>query len=168
MNLRVLFWLLFAATTVLGLMLAFWAKPQVVFWTDGLMPYDFYLTGYSLETARAIAESITTGGTDAYLSKLIRTDFVYMVLLTSVLIISTIHLTGERKVLRYFGIFFSLTYLVLDIAENVTVMKILNTVPEKLSDALLIRANCLTVSKYSAGGAVLLLLAFALLRYRKN
>ena len=71
------FWLLFAATLSVYIVIVGWAIPMIAAEADGLTPFDMRPYGYSFDEARAFLSALTPRGVEIYLGPQQRLDTFY-------------------------------------------------------------------------------------------
>ncbi len=81
----VAFWILFAITAALYIVMIAWSLPEVSKAAGGLAPFDIRPHGYSLEEAKAFVAALSPDGKAFYLDVQERLDLFYPALLSATL-----------------------------------------------------------------------------------
>ena len=116
-------WGLPALTVLVGAVLSYWALPQVQAAAGGLEPFDLRWSGYDLTAARAFLTALSAAGRALYLGPVRLIDTAFPILLTLTLCLP---LRGRPPV----WFLPALACGLLDLAENMTVARLLQIGPE--------------------------------------
>jgi len=167
------YWVLVAATvTVYGFMI-FWAGPNIADMSGGGTPFDLHMFGYSHAEAQEFLAALTPGGAAFYLGPAMWLDTFFPAMFAVVLGAGCWILLDHRPlVMRIGAALLAGCYALFDYLENAAVVRMLNSVPEDLSVALVDTASRWTELKFffvDAAITVLVVLVIArLLERRKN
>lgn len=138
---RGLFWLVFAATLGVYLVMLLWTLPAITAAAGGLVPFDLRPTGYSFDEARAFLAALTPEGTALYRTVQQRLDIAYPALLAATLVMAILLLApaGLGR-WRWFLAATALPGMVFDYLENAAVARMLDggaaaLTPEHAADA---------------------------------
>lgn len=153
------FWISFAASTLVYLVMVGWSLPRISAAAGGLAPFDMRPMGYGLADARAFLSALSEEGRDFYLSVQHRLDLAYPPLLALTLCLGLWIMAPLRgSMLLLVLIAMPLLAMIADLAENRLVAQMLGTPPQELSEDLVAMASTATVLK-----SVLTIIAMTLL-----
>lgn len=120
------FWLLFALTLAIYLVMVGWSLPKIAADAGGLVAFDLRPAGYSHEEARAFLTMLSAEGTDFYLDVQHRLDLAYPALLAATLFFAVLLLTPARwGWLRWLLALVAVPAAVFDYLENGAVASML-------------------------------------------
>lgn len=167
---RILFWILVAAMSTLYGAMLFWSLPELARLSGGLAIFDLRLSGYSLETARAILTALGYEGQDFYLNIQQRLDTPYPALLGGVLGMAHYRLYPRLWATGFSAVAIAGTCF--DYLENAAVAGMLRVGPEALDAAMVATASRWTQLKSSADAIAVLAVLVGLIwagwrRWRK-
>lgn len=142
------FWIFFAASGAVYLLMLFWSIPTISAAAGGLAPFDMRPIGYSVEEARAFLSALSEDGRQFYLSVQLRLDLIYPALLGLMLI------TGYQRVFpapwsTVFSVV-ALTMVSADYLENYMVATMLREGAASSELNMVSLASLFTVSKFLA------------------
>lgn len=162
-----IYWLLFAITTLIYLVMIFWSLPKLSEFSGGDLAFDLRPGGYSFEEAKTFIGALGSNGIDFYIEVQQRLDTVYPALLAIVLVGALLGLNfkGWGWVFSVFAIAGS----VFDYLENAAVRVMLQVGPDGLTAEMAEQASGWTllksISTTIAMGGLLILVLIALFRY---
>jgi len=166
---RGLFWLVFAATLGVYLVMLVWTLPAITAAAGGLVPFDLRPTGYTADEARAFLAALTPEGAALYRNVQQRLDIAYPALLAATLVMAILLLSpaGLGR-WRWLLAATALPGMVFDYLENASVAAMLDGGAAALTPELAAAASRWTVLKSAfsalAFTVLLVLLALWLLR----
>lgn len=148
-NARKLFWLLVLATTLVYGAMIFWAGPIISNSSDGGMPFDLRMFGYSHSEAQAFLAALTPAGTAFYLGSAMWLDTFFPAMFALVLAIGCWILLASRPlIMRVATSLMAAGYALFDYLENAAVARMLEAGPDQLSEILVATASRWTVLKF--------------------
>lgn len=168
MSLRAIFWLVFAATLGVYLVMLVWTLPAITAAAGGLAPFDLRPSGYTLDEARAFLAALTSDGTTLYRNVQQRLDIAYPVLLAATLVMAIL-LLSPAGLGRWLLAATALPGMVFDYLENASVAAMLDGGAAALTPELAAAASRWTVLKsvFSTLAFVVLLAFLGLWLYRR-
>lgn len=167
---RGLFWLVFAATLGVYLVMLLWTLPAVTAAAGGLVPFDLRPTGYSFDEARAFLAALTPEGTALYRGVQQRLDIAYPALLAATLVMAILMLAPARlDRWRWLLAATALPGMVFDYLENAAVARMLDGGAAGLAPGLAAEASRWTLLKsaFSTLAFTVLLVLLALWLFRR-
>lgn len=170
MPVRGVFWLVFAATLGVYLVMLLWTLPAITAAAGGLAPFDLRPSGYTFDEARAFLAALTSEGTTLYRKVQQRLDIAYPVLLAATLVLAILLLSpaGLGR-WRWLLAATALPGMVFDYLENASVAAMLDGGAAALTPELAAAASRWTVFKsaFSTLAFIALLALLALWLYRR-
>lgn len=166
---RGLFWVVFAATLGVYLVMLAWTLPAITTAAGGLAPFDLRPTGYSFDEARVFLAALTPEGSTLYRGVQQRLDIAYPALLAATLVLAILLLSpaGLGR-WRWLLAAAALPGMVFDYLENAAVAAMLDGGAAALTPELAAAASRWTLLKSAfstlAFTVLLVLLALWLVR----
>ncbi|MCA8869433.1 MAG: hypothetical protein KDA67_12335 [Rhodobacteraceae bacterium] len=121
-----LYWLIFALTLGVYLVMVLWSLPHIAGLAGGLTPFDMRLGGYSLAEAKSFLAALPPEGVDFYLNVQHLLDMAYPAMLAVVLGIGALGLATGRAV--WIGVLAAIAAMIgaaFDYLENAAVKGLL-------------------------------------------
>ncbi len=145
---RAAFWLVFAVTLGVYLVMLLWTLPAITAAAGGLAPFDLRPTGYSFDEARAFLAALTPEGTALYRTVQQRLDIAYPALLAATLVLAILLLSPSGLGRwRWLLAATALPGMVFDYLENAAVAAMLDGGAAALTPELAQAANRWTLLK---------------------
>ncbi len=145
---KIVFWLAFAATLTVYLIMVSWSLPRISDAAGGLPPFDLRPTGYSYQEAQNFLAAISPQGNAFYRNIQHRLDLVYPALLATALFLAILLLAPARP--SWLGWLLALTAVpgaIFDWLENAAVTRMLLAGPDRLTPQLADQASRWTLLK---------------------
>lgn len=170
MSLRTIFWIVFAATLGVYLVMLAWTLPAITAAAGGLAPFDLRPSGYTFDEARTFLAALTSEVTTLYRNVQQRLDIAYPALLAATLVMAILLLSpaGLGR-LRWLLAATALPGMVFDYLENAAVAAMLDGGAAALTPETAAAASRWTVLKsaFSTLAFVVLLALLGLWLYRR-
>jgi len=153
---RLISWGLPLVTAAVYAWLALWLGGQLRQMAGGALPFDLRITGYALHDARSYLQALSPAGYTLYQGPAALADTLFPVLFG---------LTLAWWMRPYSGVFgmvcvmTAMSYVALDLGENLFVQRMLTAGPDWVSYADVTRASALTQGKFAAVALGLVLAA---------
>lgn len=164
---RAAFWLVFAVTLGVYLVMLLWTLPAITAAAGGLTPFDLRPTGYGLDEARAFLAALSPEGTALYRNVQQRLDIAYPALLAATLALAILRLAPAGASCWLLATT-ALPGMVFDYLENASVATMLDVGAAALTPELAATASRWTLLKSAfstlAFAGLLALLALWLFR----
>jgi hypothetical protein len=157
------FWLLFAATLCVYIVIVAWSIPMIAAEAGGLTPFDMRPGGYSFDQAKAFLTALSPRGVEIYLGPQQRLDLAYPALLSATLFFAIYLMAPERwGRWRWLLAATALPSAAFDYLENHAVRVMLQVGADGITPAEVAIANRWTVLK-SATSTIAMVILLALL-----
>jgi hypothetical protein len=143
-----MFWALFAATTLVYVIMVFWSLPKISAMAGGQMPFDLRPMGYSLEEARNFLGALSDEGRAFYLGTQHSLDTLYPPLLAATLGLgSWIMSPASSRLVRMLLSGLAVPGMGFDLAENHAVSGLLAMPVAAIDAEAVMIASALTALK---------------------
>jgi hypothetical protein len=147
-KLIIAFWISFAASAILYVVMVAWSLPRISAMANGMIPFDLRPTGYGLEEAKSFVAALSEEGRKFYLLTQHNLDTVYPPLLAITLALGMWIMSPLSSLwLRVPLIVVPLLAMVSDLVENHLVREMLKTPSQTLDAELVMMASTATVFK---------------------
>lgn len=162
-----IFWVILAAMLAAWLSMNLWTLPRIEELSGGLRLLDMRFTGYSLAETQEFIAAIGDQGVALYLGAQFWLDMIFPPLLGAVLFLCYRWLFPGLLGLIIGTV--SLTYVVVDLLENLAVAAMLHAGADGITPEMAATANQWTTMKWSLAlvGLVMLIIGMALRLYRR-
>ncbi len=159
-----IYWLLFAVTMMLYLVMVLWSLPLIASNAGGLTPFDLRPTGYDFADVRAFLAALTPKGKSFYLGTQHWLDMFYPAMLAAVLAFGALGLArGRWRWVAYVVVVAAVVGAAFDYAENARVAGLLVQDVDALSSGDVERAAFATLLKSGLTMIAMIVLLFLLL-----
>jgi len=164
-----MFRLVYLLVTLVALALygamAFWIEPRLSLAANGLILFDFRLTGYTVGEAQQYFDALQTGGRQVYLGYWFPVDMGFLLVLTAFFTLSIKALfPANHGFWKVVSIILPMAYGLSDVTENLLVSALFKYGVGHVLDGAVWLASLMTQIKFIVLGALVVLLLTGLLR----
>jgi hypothetical protein len=143
------FWILFAATLAVYLVIILWSLPRITAAAGGATPFDLRPFGYTFEEARAFMTALSPDGTWFYIKIQHRIDLLYPALFGATLLFAIAYLLPEAwRAWRWvLAVVIAVPVTLFDYLENHFIVGMLKIGPDAITPEAVANTNRWTVLK---------------------